>query len=170
MLANLVCVELDKQLYEIALKNGFVYTRYADDMTFSSSEYDRGVVTALLKEVSKSIGDFGFSVNSRKTAVSKTGGRKIVTGISVERAELRLPRAYKDKIRQELYYLNRFGLASHCTKIKVRNHLTYLMRLNGKIRYAASVEPEFGKRAMTKFATMFPAFEALENLIVVPES
>ena len=168
MLANLVCRELDKNLEKIALVEGLVYTRYADDMTFSCGLYDRDQVKRVIKQVSAQVGDFGFSVNSRKTSVSKTGGRKIVTGISVEESELRLPRVYKDKIRQELYYLERFGLASHCSKLKAKNHFTYLMRLNGKIRYAAAVEPRFGMRALAAFAKLFPKYDDLEKLVVCP--
>ncbi|WP_319576552.1 reverse transcriptase family protein [uncultured Desulfobacter sp.] len=37
MLSNIVAIKLDSFLYDYAQENGFVYTRYADDMAFSSS-------------------------------------------------------------------------------------------------------------------------------------
>jgi RNA-directed DNA polymerase len=166
MLANFVCTALDLELQKIAVREGLTYTRYADDMTFSGDISGRLVAAKIAREVSVIVGSYGFGINSQKTNIAKNGGRKIVTGLSVDGDVVRLPRAYKDEIRQELFYLERFGLQSHCSQIGQKNHLSYLLRLAGRIRYAISVEMVIGKRMMSKFESLFPEFSEIEQLVV----
>ena len=47
VIANLIASNLDKKLLEIAAKNRLKYTRYADDITFSSSQ--RSVLSSLVQ-------------------------------------------------------------------------------------------------------------------------
>ncbi len=165
MLANLVCVALDAELQKIAARESLTYTRYADDMTFSGEMADRSTAARLAKEISVAVGRYGFGINVQKTNIAKNGGRKIVTGLSVDGDVVRLPRAYKDDIRQELFYLDKHGLQSHCSRIGQKNPLSYLLRLAGRIRYAGSVEPVFGKRMMDKFQRIFPGFLETERMV-----
>lgn len=165
MLANLVCVALDDELKKIAVREGLTYTRYADDMTFSGEMANRSAAAKIAREVSAVVGRHGFGINSQKTNIAKNGGRKIVTGLSVDGEFVRLPRAYKDEIRQELFYLEKRGLQSHCSRIGQKNHLSYLLRLAGRIRYAISVEPVIGKRMMEKLLCIFPTFLEVERMV-----
>lgn len=166
MLANLVCVALDADLQEIAIREGLTYSRYADDMTFSGEMFDRSVAARISREVSAIVGRHGFGINTQKTCIAKNGGRKIVTGLSVGDDMVRLPRAYKDEIRQELFYLEKHGLQDHCSRIGHKNHLSYLLRLAGRIRYAISVEPVTGKRMMGKLQLIFPKLLEIEQMLM----
>jgi RNA-directed DNA polymerase len=167
MLANLVCRMLDVELQKIADREGLIYTRYADDMTFSGVINNRVAATMIINEISKIVGKYGFGINSQKTNIVKNGGRKIVTGLSVEDGVVRLPRFYKDKIRQELYFINSYGLKDHCSRIGQKNHLSYLMRLVGRIRYATLIEPDIGTNLMVKFEELFPDFCQLNEILAV---
>jgi RNA-directed DNA polymerase len=164
MLANLVCVALDADLQKIASDEGLTYTRYADDMVFSGELVDRSAAIKISRDISAVIGRYGFSINAQKTNIAKNGGRKIVTGLSVDGDVLRLPRDYKDEIRQELFYLEKHGLESHCSRTGHKNHFSYLLRLAGRIRYAISIEPVIGKRFMDKFKCIFPTFVEIEKI------
>lgn len=165
MLANLVCSGLDLDLQKLADSESLVYTRYADDMTFSGI-FTAGVqVSQFIRSVSAIVGKFGFSINQQKTNLSRTGGRKIVTGLSVEEDVLRLPRAYKDAIRQELYYIEKHGLPGHLKRVGHANHLTYLLRLKGRIQYWASIEPVAANPSFEKFRHLFPDFNEINELI-----
>jgi len=53
MLSNLVMIEFDKKVMEVASKYGFYYTRYADDLCLSTS--DQGLSRAKAFEVIKAI-------------------------------------------------------------------------------------------------------------------
>ena len=164
MLANLVCVPLDSDIQKIALRDGLVYTRYADDMTLSGLLVNRDAAVKLISEISCIVGKYGFGINSQKTTIAKNGGRKIVTGLSIEGDAVRLPRTYKDALRKELYFLEKYGLRDHCARIGQQNHLSYVLRLAGRIRYTVLVEPVIGGRMMTKFSELFPQFEQLEHI------
>lgn len=165
MLSNLVCASLDAKLKGVADDWGLTYTRYADDMTFSGDIIRHAKAAKLIEQLSTLLGTYGFLVNSRKTTIAKTGGRKIVTGLSVEDSELRLPRSYKDKIRQELYYLRLYGIEGHCARIKQKNHFSYLRHLSGRIHYVGLIEPALGKKMSAEFKKLFPGFRELESLI-----
>lgn len=169
MLANLVCAALDADLQKISVREGLTYTRYADDMTFSGEIVDRSAAAKIAREVSAVVGRYGFDINTQKTSIAKNGGRKIVTGLSVNDDVIRLPRAYKDEIRQELFYLGKHGIESHCSRIGHKNHLSYLLRLAGRIRYAISVEPVFGQLMMDKFHYIFPKFFEIEEKLCAGE-
>ncbi|MBF0212418.1 MAG: RNA-directed DNA polymerase [Magnetococcales bacterium] len=165
MLANLVCFGLDLELQQIADSINLVYTRYADDMTFSGSFTTKEQISQFICQVSAVVGKFGFSINQQKTSLSRTGGRKIVTGLSVEGDALRLPRAYKDAIRQELYYIERYGLSGHLERVGYANHLTYLMRLKGRIQYWFSIEPATATPSIEQFRAIFPNFNEINELV-----
>ncbi|MBF0294195.1 MAG: RNA-directed DNA polymerase [Magnetococcales bacterium] len=165
MLANLVCIPLDTDMQNIAAREGLTFTRYADDMTFSGEMLDRAAAVKISREVSIVVGRYGFGINLQKTSIAKNGGRKIVTGLSVDGDVVRLPRAYKDAIRQELFYLDKHGIQEHCARIGHKNHLSYLLRLAGRIRYATSIEPVIGQRMMHLFLRIFPTFQETERLI-----
>lgn len=83
--------------------------------------------------------DFGLSLNDSKTQLRKNKTQNIITGIVVRNNEINIPKSYKRKIRQEIYYINRYGLMSHLSKIKNKNP-TYLLSLLGKINHVLSVE------------------------------
>jgi RNA-directed DNA polymerase len=169
MLANLVCVHLDIELQQIANRGGLIYTRYADDITFSGETKTRSQFGPLIAEVSRVAGRYGFNINHQKTALRMNGSRKIVTGLSIDDDVLRLPRPYKDAIRQELYYIEKHGLRGHCSRLGCKNNMSYLLRLAGRIRYIRSIEHKAGAKFASKFDQLFPDFRELEQLMLARE-
>jgi RNA-directed DNA polymerase len=133
-------------------------------MSFSGEGVDREASRKLIKEVSMVLSRNGFGLNHQKTHIAKNGSRKIVTGISVSEDMIRLPRVYKDSIRQDLYYIGKFGLSGHCERLKIENRLTYLLRLAGRIKYASFVEPTVGEAYMEKFLGLIPNFAEIESV------
>ena len=49
-------------------------------------------------------------------------------------------KAYRRRIRQEVHYIRRFGLASHVAREEIR-HSRYLQHLLGKIQHVLMVNP-----------------------------
>jgi len=80
-LSNIVCFEMDNVLSGVADRNNAVYTRYADDLTFSSSQNTR--LNRIIPIVKKIIEDYQFKANERKIHVNRNGGRMQVTGLVV---------------------------------------------------------------------------------------
>lgn len=161
MLANLVCAELDKELQKLAQAECLTYSRYADDMTFSGQMGRREDAALVIKKMSREIANHGFSINHQKTSVSKNGGRKIVTGLSVEDGVVRLPRAFKDNLKKDVHYLCTYGVEEHCARIGQKNQFSYLMHVAGRIHYAKIIEPKLAARLDAKFKNKFPDFEKL---------
>lgn len=79
-LSNLVFLPLDHLLSRWAADNATSYSRYADDLTFSSS--DRRFVQADVAEIQDLLAKRGFRVNERKTRIVGGGFRHEVTGLS----------------------------------------------------------------------------------------
>lgn len=155
MLANLACVALDAQLRGIAQRHALTYTRYADDLCFSSpaarpAVADRAATSALIAAVARAVGEHGFGLRQLKTQVAGPGARRIVTGLSVAGEQPRLPRARKDALRQALHHIARHGLRSHCDRIGQRDPVAYLGRLAGQIRYLRAIEPQAGDRLLER--------------------
>jgi len=144
-LSNLLLFSFDNRLQKLSEKFGLNYTRYADDLTFSG-DY---ISFKFANIVSKVVSDYGLSVNESKTRLSTKQGKRIVTGISVSGAELKLPRDKKREIRKEIYFIKNFGLMSHVSKVKVSKP-NYLESLEGRLVFWLQVEPnnDFAKESL----------------------
>jgi RNA-directed DNA polymerase len=78
-LANLAVYSLDSRLSGYVGSKGIIYTRYADDLTFSGHSYTR--LVAALPLIRKIIETEGFSVNESKTRICGPSRRHCVTGL-----------------------------------------------------------------------------------------
>ncbi|MGE3074169.1 MAG: reverse transcriptase domain-containing protein [Dehalococcoidia bacterium] len=109
MIANLTMVGIDTVLDGFAQSLGGSYTRYADDLTFSS---DSHVFTeADVARVSDWLTDEGFRLNTRKTRRVGGGFRHEVTGLSATEKSLP-PRRLRRMWRKEFHVARKFGLGS----------------------------------------------------------
>lgn len=136
MLSNIIMKRLDKRIAAFAVKNRVRYTRYADDLTFSG-DIEPGKVINFVKKV---LDADNFKINDSKTRVMTKNQRQLVTG-SVVNEKLQAPREVRRKIRQELYYIKKFGLASHLEKLNSYK-ANYLKRLLGLINYCLLLNPK----------------------------
>jgi len=115
-ITNVLCRRLDRRLSGAAAKLGFVYTRYADDLSFSSKAHlpaDRSPapdVGKLLKQVRWVVQNEGFVPHPQKTRVLRRGRRQEVTGIVVNDA-LAVDRRALRKFRAFLFQLDKDGPA-----------------------------------------------------------
>ena len=98
-LSNLVNIRLDARLGGLAAKYGAVYTRYADDMTFSFDEHHQGRVTGLMRIVRLIAADEGYRLHRRKKVhVRRRHQRQEVTGLVVNE-RVNLPRETRRWLR-----------------------------------------------------------------------
>jgi len=80
-LSNIVCFEMDNMMSGLAKRNDAVYTRYADDLTFSSSKNKKlNRIIPVIKDLLKK---YNFKANERKIHVNRQSGRMQVTGLVV---------------------------------------------------------------------------------------
>lgn len=151
-LANLVARALDEGLEKLARKHGFVYTRYADDLTFSTiGSLSRGEVRSLIGKISEAIAQAGFTPNQAKTTVSPPGSRKVVLGLLVDRDEPRLSREFKAQLRLHLYYLKRHGPTAHAARQGNATVFGLRRHVLGLIHHARQIEKDYGERQLKSF-------------------
>ncbi|BCM93211.1 hypothetical protein IAD21_05099 [Abditibacteriota bacterium] len=81
-LTNLLCRRLDARLTGLAKHYNFTYTRYADDLVFSSPRSDARVIS-LQRGIFKILDSEQFTVNPDKVAIMRRGSRQSVTGLVV---------------------------------------------------------------------------------------
>ena len=104
MLTNLLCRRLDRRLLGLARQLGFVYTRYADDLTFSASgEAARDNVGRLLGRVRWILRDEGFTPHPDKERVMRKGRRQEVTGLVVNADKPGVSRQTRRRLRAALH-------------------------------------------------------------------
>ncbi|MBD8924363.1 RNA-directed DNA polymerase [bacterium] len=136
-ISNLVMKDFDEELGAWCEKKDISYTRYSDDMTFSG-DFD---IRKLIKYVNELLYKEGFRLNKSKIKVVLNTTRQQVTGIVVNE-KINLSKNYKRKIRQEVYYVLKYGVKSHIEKRNINLSCNrYLSVLLGKINYVLTVNP-----------------------------
>ncbi len=132
-ISNLVMRDFDNEVGSFCEELGIVYTRYSDDMTFSG-DFDYKLVINYVKKKLKLL---GMELNYDKVLVVKNNCRQIVTGIVVNEA-VQVTSAYRKKLRQEMYYIKKYGFKSHVDRLRL-DEKSYFNVLYGKILYVLQV-------------------------------
>jgi RNA-directed DNA polymerase len=108
VITNVICQRLDFYLTEVAKRFNLKYSRYADDITFSSMHNIYQKDGEFLSEIQKIITQQGFHIKESKTRLQKQGYRQEVTGITVnERPNVH--QKYIKQLRMWLYYWESYG-------------------------------------------------------------
>ena len=100
-LANLCCYRMDRRLAAFAGSQGFVYTRYADDMTFSSFSPNR--LAKSLPMVARIVESSGFKLNSSKTRLAGPSACLRVTGLVVTHETAGIGRCRLRELRARIH-------------------------------------------------------------------
>ena len=141
-ISNFVCLDLDQSLLEFSKSNGLTYTRFADDLTFSSDEEITDVLLLMIKEI---IRLNGFVVNNKKVRIKSSARQQKVTGIVVNE-KINVDRKYIKRIRAMLHHLKlegltaatmrHFGLSdgNQMLEIKFMNRLAGYINFIGMVR------------------------------------
>lgn len=98
LLTNAICDKMDRKLAALAKKYGLHYSRYADDITFSSMHNVYQEESEFRKEMKNIIEGQGFCLNDKKTRLLKSGQRQEVTGLTVN-SKVNVTRKYVKDLR-----------------------------------------------------------------------
>jgi RNA-directed DNA polymerase len=120
ILSNLVCAKMDAELNRYAMANKCVYSRYADDLTFSTNRQfmpmaalnlnSEGMpVTEIAKSLRAIIESNGFTINEKKLRLSSRDRRQVVTGLVVNK-RVNVRRSAVREVRAILHAWEKFGL------------------------------------------------------------
>lgn len=109
-IANLVFLPTDYKLIKICKKHDVTYTRYVDDLTFSSQSDFGNIVAEILENVQED----GFKISRRKT---KYEGCIPITGIDVFLNKIDAPLAILEKAKKETSAIGNIGPYSNYVRI-----------------------------------------------------
>ena len=119
-LTNILCYALDKELSGLAKRFGATYSRYADDITFSSNK-SIFKKEAFLSELHRIITSQGLTINEKKTRLQEKEYRQEVTGLIVNE-KVNTYRRYVKQLRMWLYYIETYGYKK-AEKIFMQDHI-----------------------------------------------
>jgi hypothetical protein len=150
ILSNLVFRPLDDEFRSFATDNELVYTRYADDLTFSGAT----VGDEHLEVIAELLRTSGFQTNKKKIRFQRRGHQQVVTGLAIAHSDrLRLPKAQKKNLRQDLYFAGKNGLASQARHRNL-DEAEFTGQLQGRINYLMGVEPELAREMRREFEAL----------------
>jgi RNA-directed DNA polymerase len=146
-ISNLVCRRLDARLTGLAARNGGVYTRYADDLTFSFRDGRFGV-GRFRWWVDQVCQQEGFFINHSKFHVIRRSQRQVVTGIVVNDS-LSIPREDRRRFRAILHNCEKHGIESQS-----RGDPVFAGYLRGFASYLHMVHPDEGAECLRRVSAL----------------
>lgn len=147
LLSNLALLELDKRLSALAKKFKAIYSRYADDMCFSSNDPQLNIILPQIKYV---VEQCGYKLKESKTRVLRRTRSQIVTGVVVNN-KLNVPRELRHNTRARLFKLK------HSLLSGAAFDETEFLKVCGMVAYFQAVSTDVG----VKFRAKVREIEAL---------
>lgn len=147
-LSNIVLSNLANRLKNLCEKYRLVVTLYSDDITISGNlkeEKLRKIITnnliPAIREISK---QEGFRLNPEKIKILGKRDRREVTGLTINE-KINLPKGSRKELLHEIRRLQTIGIQQKDDPLKKKQSL------RGKIAFAQSINPSFGKRLLAEF-------------------
>ena len=188
IISNLLGHLLDVRLVQLAKKNQCSYSRYADDLTFSTNLKDFPVALAepirtdpphwrLSARLESEIRRAGFKINPGKTRMQWRGSRQVTTGLIVNE-KVNVKSEYYRKARaicHRLFATGSYYISDTATPVEGLNKIAGILSHIHYIKEAA-IKAEFEKREPPKAARelykkflFYKHFVALEKPLIVTE-
>ncbi|WP_291051029.1 MULTISPECIES: reverse transcriptase family protein [unclassified Empedobacter] len=156
-LTNLLCYKLDRQLKGLAKRFKLTYSRYADDITFSSN-YDVYSNPTFTLELNRIITAQNLMINQAKTRLQGNGYRKEVTGITINEYA-NVSQKYVKQLRMWIFFIEKYGIEK-ATEIfkkdysKEKGHVksmnaSMLNVIEGKLLYLGMVRGKDDEKFLT---------------------
>ncbi len=157
MLSNLVARHLDNALKELADNWGLTYTRYADDLTFSTPTNlpSNLSIGELQRKVISTIRKHGFKENKEKTVVLGPGSRKIVLGLLVDTHEPRLSKVMLKRIDRLVHASNKYGIVAVAKHEGFKSPIGFFNHVSGLISFVKHID----MNKYQYFSSKFPDFK-----------
>lgn len=139
-IANACFTSVDKRIRSYCKMLGVDYSRYMDDMTFSAD--NKALLNMVEEFVQKTLSNFGYKLNKKKTKYISDNKQQNVLGLVVNNAEVRLPKKLRKKLRAMLYSYSVYktaGVNPVDCKHRIWNDAE-IVRLKGYLGYTKNVD------------------------------
>ncbi|MBK9270712.1 MAG: RNA-directed DNA polymerase [Saprospiraceae bacterium] len=161
VLSNYAAIPLDEQLMAYCSQSGISYTRYADDLSFSSKQ---AISRIDYEHFLHCVQTCGFEVNPKKIRWAKENNPKEITGLFLKMGEVCLEENYLRQLETEIgRYITYYEVeARYRTGASMKKLKLFEQELRGKLSFAQLVEPD-NERIDYLRDQMDQAKEALED-------
>ncbi len=141
-IADRLLFKLDVRLTGLAEKLGLNYSRYADDMAFSSSErLQDGKIKGIKRLVGVIVEEEGWWLNGDKTRVMRSSQRQRLAGLVVN-TKANVARSESDRLKAIIFRVKHNGLEAE----NRMNHPHFLEYLRGRVSFVKMVNPQRGEK------------------------
>ena len=147
MLTNLIMIPIDHRLTNTLRSfrgNHYIYTRYADDITFSGNKS----LVRYKKIIEQIINEEHYEINHQKQRLSYNYQRQEVTGLIVNNG-VSVNKKILKELNNAVYYIEKFGLISHMQHENLTQS-SYKEHLYGLAYFVNMVDQEKGKYYLDK--------------------
>lgn len=100
-ISNLICFKLDKRLNALSNSRDILYSRYADDLTFSCNNKDN--LRKLKDFIIQIIKEENFVINEKKTRFLSPKSHRHVTGLTIDNKKVYVNKKIKKKVRTMIF-------------------------------------------------------------------
>lgn len=187
IVSNMICAKMDRQLQQLAKECRSTYTRYADDITFSTtlarlsdqivclveeSDEDKLLIGEKLTSI---ITNNGFYINEQKIRLQDRKTRQEVTGLTVNKFP-NIERKYIRQVRAMLHAWEKFGLEAaekvylekytSSSKYPSMSPAPFKQVLRGKIEFIRAVrgrENQIYQNYLKKYRELSKKIKKLKN-------
>lgn len=142
VISNFICEHLDKDLIAFCETHELSYTRYADDLTFSSY---REITNDHLLDIINIIQKNKFRINERKIRMRHSGKKQVVTGLIVNE-KVNIDRKLIKRIRAMIHDKQTNGIEMAARKhygltkeADIKYQIKFIQYLNGYINFIGQV-------------------------------
>jgi RNA-directed DNA polymerase len=141
VISNFICHQLDSDLINFCKDNQLTFTRYADDLTFSS---DTAISNDNTLDIINLIKKNSFEINEKKLRLKTSNRKQTVTGLTVNE-KVNVDRKLLKKIRAMLHDLTTNGIDPavkrhfHTDNVEQRHGAKFIHRLEGYINFVGQV-------------------------------
>lgn len=148
VIANMVLRGFDQTMDAHCFDNNITYTRYADDLAFSSKTHTKEELKkAVMQKAYRHLFAYGFKANKKKTVFKSKSGRLKICGVVVNEKK-NVQRSVVHKFRAKVHHAT--------VKFPERTTKTRIRQLKGWASFLMSINHDKGKMYMDKLL----AFEA----------
>ncbi|MGY6648573.1 reverse transcriptase family protein [Wenyingzhuangia sp. IMCC45574] len=157
-ISNILCKRLDYRLEGIAKKYGFEYTRYVDDLTFSTNDKKTTAIPSILKYSKKIVQEENLNLHPDKLRIMHTGVRQEVTGVVVNE-KLNINKAALKRFRALLFQIEKDGIQGKAWN----GRGNVLAQIHGYANFIYQIDPEKGTKYKEQVNRILDKYEYKEN-------
>ena len=164
VLSNFASIQLDNDLLALARNENLMFTRYADDLSFSSNSMITRDHFIAIEELLKK---HHFEINQEKVKFYEVNDAKEVTGLIIGEKRVLLPQNYFDELSSWLDKLKTV-IEIKCLSGNFKQHekwlKKFLQQIEGKLQFIAMIYGDDSEKYLQWFDKYQEALEPSDNI------